>query len=217
MSDPFETGWGLWSYVPETAKVAWGFRAIDEGGSFSLLGSACAAGLHDRQTMRGPDACKKALAHVLNKGLLEQFRDTVKELKASGQLRGSEQQEFEIFDPKNCWGGAVHCIVNTNGSYGYIYGIFWFDDVANLSEGTWSGPGPICEIGDRVVTILGTDGTVVGRYITGRCLPDYPGAAVLIVAESNIENARKAFNDPEHDGLTVVFGCDLVVPEPAGD
>lgn len=99
--------WGR--HPPKDAPLAWGARAIQEGGSFSLL--------PDRQSMRKTDdeRLREEWVDVLNTQVLPTLR--VQPYAASS----TKVYEGQLDTPL----GTVAWEASTNASYGYVYVAAW--------------------------------------------------------------------------------------------
>lgn len=117
--------WGLTHAVPDTARAAWGARAIIEGEGYGLL--------PDRQSVWAADPeSKAALIGILNgsdnDGAIKASMEAVKILRRGGHLcgpngeGGDESEEHLLY-----YDGEVKIVGNTNGSYGYIYIAAWLE------------------------------------------------------------------------------------------
>ena len=118
--------WGLSHAVPDSARAAWGARAIIEGAGFGLL--------HDRQSVWSADPeAKSALLAILNgphtgDGAIQASMDAVKLLRQGGHIcgpngeGGDDAEEHLLY-----YDGEVKIVGNTNGSFGYLYIAAWLE------------------------------------------------------------------------------------------
>lgn len=97
--------WGL--PLPDDITVGWGARAIDDGKTFGLL--------PDRQSMKGDDDERKALAQRLN-SVLPTCQKEFARLKNTFEISGRESKLVVLYDED-----GLRVEGNTNGSYGYFY------------------------------------------------------------------------------------------------
>lgn len=119
------------------SRAIWGARAIDsmhasfrvdcglqdpDRGTLSLL--------PDRQSFEGDAADLAALTALLNDcDILRRAQERWRELKAGGEVSGSEASRKTLFE-----GPLIRVDANTNGSHGYVYLAAWLKPAADLSE-----------------------------------------------------------------------------------
>jgi hypothetical protein len=109
----FTLAFGLSGAIPETAKAAWGCRAIAEHGTVDVL--------WDRQDFQGEPDAKAALKTWLNdEGAFKGFRERAERLLREHVIRGDHAEQHTLYEDDK---GIV--VGNTNESYGYLYVAAW--------------------------------------------------------------------------------------------
>ena len=123
-----DIGWGLKGRAPMDASLVWGFRAIKTGGGIDLL--------HDRQDCisrgfaesKNLDCRRRYCKFFLDSVIIPKIKDAAVKL--------TPDSEEEVVIPL---GLGMHCHINCNASFGYVYGVCWLDNTIDLINKNLAG------------------------------------------------------------------------------
>ncbi len=156
----WDLDWGYNTPEAEGSPAVWGARAIWPS-SLPLTSHFPLDLLPDRQSLRGDEAAKDGLCHLLNNGVLEAAQARMAAYVRKGLVRPDTRNEVVLYDSS-----LIKVVGNTNASHGYFYVTAFIKPVDcakhvpdgveraldEFAEGEfrWSGP-RIPEVGEEVV------------------------------------------------------------------
>ena len=130
---------GLRTEIPNDAPAGYGVRCIQEDNRLGFV--------WNRQDMFAIDeGHAEALKTVLNKtGITELIADNYRNAYHRDELRGNKRNTVILFEDD-----VLVVKADTLGSHGYVYLCAYLKPSDNPSEATWSGKGPVPEVGETI-------------------------------------------------------------------